>query len=251
MPHISLQNIAKSFGTKHVLNDFNLTAQKGEVLSIIGQSGSGKSVLLKCILGLLTPDKGHVFIEGIETTHLSPNEREDINDRIGMVFQNGALFDSLTIWENVAFKFLQNKTISKKEAKEQAIQTLKEVGLPDSTAHQYPIELSGGMRKRVAIARAVIHKPDVILYDEPTTGLDPVISHTIDNLITQYSKEHDITSLVITHDIQSLKRISDHVAMLYQGKDIWYGTVKEMEASDHPYVTQFIQGKVEGPIKNL
>ena len=245
---ISIRNLYKSFGKKQVLNGVDLDLYKGESLVVIGGSGTGKSVLIKCIQGLLVPDSGSIQIDGIEVVGEKQDVIEQMHSKMGMLFQGGALFDSLTVWENVAFDLIQNRGISKKEAKIVAIKVLRQVGLGADIADLYPSELSGGMQKRVGLARAVITRPEIIFFDEPTTGLDPIMADVINDLIIESAKDLGATTLTITHDMTSARKIADKIAMLYKGKIIWYGTVKEMDKTDNPYVRQFIQGSSKGPI---
>lgn len=249
VPKIRLTNVYKAFGKKKVLNGVDLEVAKGESLVIIGGSGTGKSVTLKCILGLLQPDKGYVEFDGMNLSELTSAERDEVNGKIGMLFQSAALFDSLSVWENVAFSLLQNKTVSKAEAKQIAIQKLAQVGLNKDVADVYPADLSGGMKKRVGLARAIATNPEVIFFDEPTTGLDPIMSDVINDLIVSTVKQLGATALTITHDMNSAKKIADKIAMLYEGKIIWIGTVKELEKTKNPYVRQFVAGSATGPIK--
>jgi phospholipid/cholesterol/gamma-HCH transport system ATP-binding protein len=231
---IELKNVHKAFGKKVVLDGVDLTVHKGESVVIIGGSGTGKSVTLKCILGLLKQDKGSVKFNG---------------NQIGMLFQGAALFDSLTVWENVAFAVLQQKGMTREKAKQIAIQNLAEVGLKPEVADVYPADLSGGMKKRVGLARAIATKPDTLFFDEPTTGLDPIMSDVINDLIVHSVKKLGATALTITHDMQSAKKIADRIAMLYEGKIIWMGTVKQLEKTTNPYVRQFVAGSSKGPIQ--
>ena len=248
IPKIELSGVCKSFGSKKVLDGVDLTIDTGESLVVIGGSGSGKSVLIKCILGIITPDKGSVKIDGVEITKLSSRERQEIMRKFGMLFQGGALFDSLTVWENISFSLLQNKNLSKSAAKELAIEKLKAVGLGADVANLSPSELSGGMQKRVALARAIAANPEIIFFDEPTTGLDPIMADVINLLIVECSKNLGATTLTITHDMASVRRIANKVAMLYNGKLIWQGAVQEIERSRNPFVDQFIHGRADGPI---
>lgn len=247
-PKIELSGVCKSFGSKKVLDGIDLTIDKGESLVVIGGSGTGKSVLIKCILGLLTPDKGSIKIDGKEITKFSSRERQEIMRKFGMLFQGGALFDSLPVWENISFSLLQNKALSKSAAKELAIEKLKAVGLGADVANLSPSELSGGMQKRVALARAIAANPEIIFFDEPTTGLDPIMADVINLLIVECSKNLGATTLTITHDMASVRRIANKVAMLYNGKLIWQGAVQEIEHSDNEFVDQFIHGRADGPI---
>lgn len=231
---IELKNIHKAFGKKVILNGLDLTVHRGESVVIIGGSGTGKSVTLKCILGLLKPDKGEIKFNG---------------QQIGMLFQSAALFDSLSVWENVSFAVLQQKGMTREKAKKIAIEKLAEVGLKPEVADAYPADLSGGMKKRVGLARAIATKPDTLFFDEPTTGLDPIMSDVINDLIVNSVKKLGATALTITHDMTSAKKIADRIAMLYEGKIIWVGTVKELEKTDNPYVRQFVAGSSKGPIR--
>lgn len=246
---ISIRNLQKSFGKKQVLRGVDLDICAGESLVVIGGSGTGKSVLIKCIQGLLTPDEGSIKIDGEETIGKNGRLLRDLNARMGMLFQGGALFDSLSVWENVAFSLLENKKISRDKAKLEAVRVLRQVGLASDVADLSPSELSGGMQKRVGLARAVITRPEIIFFDEPTTGLDPIMADVINDLIVESAKGLGATTLTITHDMASARKIADKVAMLYEGKIIWQGTVKEMDKTDNPYVCQFINGCAQGPIK--
>lgn len=247
-PKIELRDVRKAFGKKVVLDGINLTIEKGESLVVIGGSGSGKSVLIKSILGIVTPDSGSIKIDGEEVTKLSFRQRQPILAKFGMLFQGGALFDSLPVWENITFALLQNKLIDRKHAKELAVEKLKSVGLGADVASLSPSELSGGMQKRVALARAIAANPEIIFFDEPTTGLDPIMADVINQLIVKCSKELGATTLTITHDMASVRRIAHKVAMIYQGKIIWQGEVREIERSGNEFVDQFIHGRAEGPI---
>ena len=245
---IKIRNLHKSFGKKHVLNGVDLDLYKGESLVVIGGSGTGKSVLIKCVQGLLNPDEGSIEIDGIDVVNEDKTTIDNMHAKMGMLFQGGALFDSLPVWENVAFDLVQNRGVSRKEAKIVAIKVLRQVGLSRDIADLYPSELSGGMQKRVGLARAVITKPEIIFFDEPTTGLDPIMADIINDLIIESAKDLGATTLTITHDMASARKIADKIAMLYQGKIIWYGTVKELDKTTNPYVKQFIQGSSKGPI---
>lgn len=246
---IKIRNLHKAFGKKQVLNGVDLDLYKGESLVVIGGSGTGKSVLIKCIQGLLTPDSGSIEIDGIEIVNENPEVIDTMHSKMGMLFQGGALFDSLTVWENVAFDLIQNRGCNRKKAKIVAVKVLRQVGLGEDIADLYPSELSGGMQKRVGLARAVVTRPEIIFFDEPTTGLDPIMADVINDLIIESAKDLGATTLTITHDMASARKIADKIAMLYQGKIIWYGTVKELDKTDNPYVRQFIQGSSRGPIK--
>lgn len=246
---ISIRNLYKAFGKKQVLNGVNLDVRTGESLVVIGGSGTGKSVLIKCIQGLLTPDMGSIKIDGKEIVGARESLRSDIHSKMGMLFQGGALFDSLSVWENVAFSLLENRKTNREKAKTEAVRVLRQVGLAPDVADLSPSELSGGMQKRVGLARAVITRPEIIFFDEPTTGLDPIMADVINDLIVESAKGLGATTLTITHDMASVRKIADRVAMLYKGKIIWQGTVKEMDKTDDPYVRQFINGCSQGPIK--
>jgi len=248
IPKIELSGVFKSFGAKKVLDGVDLSIDKGESLVVIGGSGTGKSVLIKCILGILAPDKGSIKIDGVEITKLSRRERQEMMGKFGMLFQGGALFDSLPVWENISFSLLQNKAISKSAAKDLAVEKLKAVGLGSDVANLSPSELSGGMQKRVALARAIAANPEIIFFDEPTTGLDPIMADVINQLIVKCSKDLGAMTLTITHDMASVRHVAKKVAMLYNGKLIWQGDVGEIENSGNPYVDQFIHGRAEGPI---
>lgn len=249
LPKIRLIDVYKSFGRKKVLSGVDLDVYPGESLVIIGGSGTGKSVTLKCILGLLTPDTGHIEIDGVNMQSVTRSEQERLRNQIGMLFQGGALFDSLTVWENVAFSLLQNQKISREKARRIAIAKLAQVGLGKDVADIEPSDLSGGMRKRVGLARAIATDPKVIFFDEPTTGLDPIMSDVINELIVSTVKELGATAVTITHDMNSARKIADRIAMLYNGKIIWMGSVKELDKTKNPYVRQFVSGHASGPIK--
>lgn len=249
IPKIKVENLCKSFDTKKVLDGVNLEVNDKESLVILGGSGTGKSVLIKTITSLLDVDSGSIYIDGQDITKLSASKLSKTMDKFGFLFQGGALFDSLNIWENVAFRLINNENIHKEDAKAIAIEKLKVVGLDSSIINLYPSELSGGMQKRVSLARAICTDPEIIFFDEPTTGLDPIMSDVINNLIIKSSKSVGATTITITHDINSARKIADRVAMLYQGKIIWQGTVKEMDETDNPYVKQFINGQSQGPMK--
>lgn len=246
-PKIALDGVFKSFGPKHVLNGVNLSVKAGESLVVIGGSGTGKSVMLKCILGLIEPDAGAIRIDGQDTTHLRGSARMRLMQRFGMLFQGGALFDSLPVWENVAFALLQRK-VPRRTARDIAIEKLAAVGLAASVGELRPAELSGGMQKRVALARAIAANPEIIFFDEPTTGLDPIMADVINDLIVKCVKELGATAVSITHDMASARKIADHVAMLYKGQVIWSGRTEEIDNSGNAYVDQFIHGCATGPI---
>jgi len=244
---ITFDNVHKSFGPKHVLRGVNLEIPKGESMVIIGGSGTGKSVALKCVLGLITPDSGTILVDGKDATL---GDRDAFLARFGMLFQGGALFDSLTVWQNVAFRLLRGSLKRPKdEAREIAIEKLRRVGLTPDVADLFPSELSGGMQKRVGLARAIAAEPEIIFFDEPTTGLDPIMSGVINDLIREIVVEMGATAMTITHDMTSVRAIADKVAMLHDGVIQWTGPVSEMDNSGDPYLTQFISGSAEGPIE--
>lgn len=252
IPKIELKQVKKSFGSKHVLSGVDLVIPKGSSMVIIGGSGTGKSVMLKSVLGLLHPDSGDIFIDGEKTTRLRGSKRDAVMKKFGMLFQGGALFDSLPVWENVAFGLIHGKKMNKEQARIIAIEKLKSVGLGEHVATQLPAELSGGMQKRVSLARAIATNPEIIFFDEPTTGLDPIMADVINELIVQCVKDLGATALTITHDMASARKIADHVAMIYEGKIIWTGPVSELDNSGNPFVEQFIHGRADGPItKNV
>ena len=244
---IQLQDIHKSFGDNHVLQGVDVTVDKGKSLVIIGGSGTGKSVMIKCILGLIKADRGKILVDGQD---INIAKRDAFLARFGMLFQGSALFDSLTIWQNVAFRLLRG-SVSKpqNEARSIAIEKLRRVGLKPDVADKFPAELSGGMQKRVSLARAIASEPEVIFFDEPTTGLDPIMSRVINDLIREIVLEMGATAITITHDMFSVRAIADHVAMLHEGKIRWSGPIEDMDQSDDPYLSQFINGLAEGPIK--
>ena len=246
---ISIKNVHKAFGENIVLDGLNLEIQKGQSLVIIGASGTGKSVLLKNIIGLLQPDQGSIKINGEETVGIGWNRKQKFLKKVGMLFQNAGLFDSLTVWENVAFPLLQDKSFDRKRAKRKALEKLSEVGLTSDTANLMPAELSGGMKKRVGLARAIATDPEIIFFDEPTTGLDPIMGEIINELIIEKVQQLGATTLSITHDISSAKKIGNKIAMIHGGKIIWVGEVSELNSSGNQYVDQFIQGSAEGPIQ--
>tara|TARA_B100000989_G_scaffold297898_1_gene285167 strand:- start:1196 stop:1969 length:774 start_codon:yes stop_codon:yes gene_type:complete len=247
-PKIKLKNIHKRFGDKVVLDGVDLEIMPGESLVIIGGSGTGKSVTIKCILGLLTPDIGEIEIDGQSVLDLSPVERNTINAKIGMLFQHAALFDSLSVWENVAFGLIEGQGMLESTARPIALEKMAAVGLEEDTAEMHPSDLSGGMRKRVGLARAIAINPEIIFFDEPTTGLDPIMGDIINELIVETTQNIGATGLSITHDMSSARKIADRIAMLYKGKIIWHGSVEEIEKTKNEFLRQFINGNSEGPI---
>jgi len=244
---IQFETVHKSFGPKRVLQGVNLEIAKGSSMVIIGGSGTGKSVMLKSVLGLITPDSGTITVDGQNATQ---GDRDAFLARFGMLFQGGALFDSMTVWQNVAFRLLRGSLQRpKEEAREIAIEKLRRVGLTPDVADLFPSELSGGMQKRVGLARAIAAEPEIIFFDEPTTGLDPIMSGVINDLIREIVVEMGATAMTITHDMSSVRAIADNVAMLHGGVIQWTGPVSQMDASGDPYLTQFISGSAEGPIE--
>jgi phospholipid/cholesterol/gamma-HCH transport system ATP-binding protein len=242
-----LSNVHKSFGAKQVLQGINLTIARGESLVIIGGSGTGKSVLLKCILGLVKPDAGTITLEGQDVAHA---DRDAFLARFGMLFQGSALFDSMPVWQNVAFRLLRGQLKRPQaEAREIAIEKLRRVGLSPDVADLFPSELSGGMQKRVGLARAIAAQPDVIFFDEPTTGLDPIMAGVINDLIREIVTEMGATAMTITHDMSSVRAIADQVAMLHDGIIQWQGPIADLDTNSDPYVSQFINGRAVGPIE--
>jgi phospholipid/cholesterol/gamma-HCH transport system ATP-binding protein len=248
-PKIELIDVYKSFGKKPVLQGINFKLMPGESLVVIGGSGSGKSVLIKTIIGLMQADKGQILIDGEETSRLSSKRRNLIMHKFGYLFQGGALFDSLPIWENVAFGLIYAEGMDRTRAKDVAIQKIQQVGMGPEVANLFPAELSGGMQKRISLARAIATNPEIIFFDEPTTGLDPIMSDVINNLIIKCSKELKATTITITHDMHSARKIADKMAMIYQGRFIWEGSPTEMYSSNNGYVDQFVHGKADGPIE--
>jgi phospholipid/cholesterol/gamma-HCH transport system ATP-binding protein len=247
-PKIIISNLSKSFGAKKVLEDVNLTIDPKQSLVVIGGSGSGKSVLIKSIIGLITPDSGSITIDGVDVLKRSAKERLVMMQHFGVLFQGGALFDSLRVWENIAFYLLYHRNIPKNEARELAIKKLQAVGLKPEVAMMFPAELSGGMQKRVALARAIAANPSIIFFDEPTTGLDPIMTDVINELIVSCSEDLGATTIAISHDMASVRKVADKVALLYGGRIIWEGSVEEMDRTDNPYVCQFIHGQAKGPM---
>lgn len=246
---ITLSNVHKAFGANKVLRGIDLTVPKGTSTVVIGGSGTGKSILIKCILGLVEPDSGVITVDGVDVT---TQPRDAFLARFGMLFQGGALFDSLPVWQNVAFRLLRGSLKRPKtEAKEIAIEKLRRVGLAPDVADRFPAELSGGMQKRVSLARAIAAEPEIIFFDEPTTGLDPIMSGVINDLIREIVAEIGATTITITHDMTSVRAIADQVAMLHAGKIRWAGLIGDLDTTDDPYVRQFVSGSPEGPIETL
>jgi len=248
-PKIQLIGVKKRFGSKVVLDGVDLTIEASSSLVIIGGSGTGKSVTIKSILGIICPDEGTILVDGEDITHINGAARDRVMRKFGMLFQGAALFDSLPVWENVAFGLIQGRGMNRAKARDIAIQKLAKVGLTEDVAFLSPSELSGGMQKRVGLARAIAADPEIIFFDEPTTGLDPIMADIINDLIVSTVKDVGATALSITHDMTSARKISDKIAMLYGGKIIWQGPTAAIDSSGNPYVDQFIHGKAEGPIK--
>jgi phospholipid/cholesterol/gamma-HCH transport system ATP-binding protein len=248
-PKIAVRGLRKSFGRNRVLDGLDIDCAAGESLVVIGGSGTGKSVLVKCILGLLRPDQGSVRIDGAETVGLRRKPRERLLQKCGVLFQGSALFDSLRVWENVAFGLIQGRGMERKEAKKIALAKLAAVGLGPEVGELRPAELSGGMQKRVALARAIAAEPEIIFFDEPTTGLDPIMGDVINDLIVKSVREVGATAVSITHDMASARKIADRIAMLHGGRIVWTGSATEIDCSGNPYVDQFINGRADGPIQ--
>lgn len=249
VPKIELRGVKKRFGSKVVLDGVNLLVNAGDSLVVLGGSGSGKSVTIKCVLGIIRPDAGSIRVEGEEVTGLSGRKRDAYLRKFGMLFQGSALFDSLPVWENVAFGLIQGHGIPRQRAREIALEKLAKVGLGPDVAQLSPAELSGGMQKRVGLARAIAADPEIIFFDEPTTGLDPIMADVINDLIATTVRDLGVTALSITHDIASARKISNRIAMLYGGRIIWDGATADIDRSGNPYVDQFIHGSAVGPIK--
>jgi phospholipid/cholesterol/gamma-HCH transport system ATP-binding protein len=248
-PKIELRGVKKRFGPKVVLDGIDLVLNQGESLVVIGGSGTGKSVMIKCVLGILRPDAGKIFVDGTEVTRMRGSAREAVLRKFGMLFQGSALFDSLPVWENVAFGLIQGHGVPRAKAREIAIQKLAKVGLGPEVAKLSPAELSGGMQKRVGLARAIAADPEIIFFDEPTTGLDPIMADVINHLIVNTVRDLGVTTLSITHDMTSARKIANRIAMIYKGKIIWNGPTSTIDNSNNAYVDQFIHGRAEGPIQ--
>jgi len=249
VPKIEIRGLAKSFGPKRVLDGVDIACAPGESLVIIGGSGTGKSVLVKCILGLLRPEAGSIRIDGAETLGIGGAARELLMQKIGMLFQGSALFDSLSVWENVAFGLVEGRGMDRARAREIALDKLGDVGLAPEIGALSPAELSGGMQKRVALARAIAAEPEIIFFDEPTTGLDPIMADVINRLIQKCVRELGATAVSITHDMVSARKIADRIAMLHKGRIIWQGPTAAIDDSGNPYLDQFVHGHAEGPIE--
>ena len=247
-PKIALEGVTKAFGAKRVLDGVTLSIEPGESVAIIGGSGTGKSVTLKCILGLMQPDSGSIRIDGREIVRLPTRAMEAERAKFGMLFQGGALFDSLPVWRNVTFGLTRGHRRDPQRMRRIAEENLERVGLDGSILNLKPSELSGGMQKRVALARAIAPRPEVIFFDEPTTGLDPIRADVINDLIVSLVRDLGVTALTITHDMASARKIAHRVAMLYQGRIIWHGPRDRLYDTGNPYVDQFVNGRAEGPI---
>jgi len=248
-PKIAVKGLHKSFGRKRVLTGLDIECGAGESLVIIGGSGTGKSVLIKCILGLMRPEAGSIRIDGEETVGRGRATREELMRKFGMLFQGSALFDSLSVWENVAFGLIQGRGMQREQAHQTALEKLAAVGLGPEVGQLSPAELSGGMQKRVALARAIAAEPEVLFFDEPTTGLDPIMADVINRLIVDLVQGLGATAVSITHDMVSARKIADRIAMLHNGKIVWQGPTDEIDRTDNPFVDQFVHGRAEGPIQ--
>ena len=248
-PKISISGLHKRFGSKVVLNGIDLNIAAGKSLVVIGGSGTGKSVLIKNVIGLMQPEMGSIKIDGEETVGMRGRDRERVIRKFGMLFQGGALFDSLPVWENVAFGLIQGRRMARPRAREIAIEKLAQVGLAPEVGQLSPSELSGGMQKRVGLARAIATDPEIIFFDEPTTGLDPIMGDVINDLIVKCARELGATALSITHDMASARKIADYIAMLHEGKIIWHGPVGDIDKAENAHVDQFIHGRADGPIR--
>ncbi len=246
---IAARGLCKSFGSKQVLRGLDLDVERGTSLAVIGGSGTGKSVLIKNIIGLMEPDSGSIRIDGEEVVGIPHVDRERISRKFGMLFQGAALFDSLPVWENVAFGLMQAQGMGRKDARKAALEAMAQVGLDADIAERSPAELSGGMQKRAGLARAIATKPEILFFDEPTTGLDPIMGSVIDNLIVKSVHELGATALSITHDMASARRIADNVAMIYEGRIVWHGPVADLDHSGNEMLDQFINGCSDGPIR--
>ncbi len=248
-PKIAVRGLEKSFGRKRVLDGVEIDVGAGESLVIIGGSGTGKSVLIKCILGLMRPEAGSIRIDGEETAGIGRAARAGLMRKFGMLFQGSALFDSLSVWENVAFGLIQGRGMPRQQAREIALQKLAAVGLGPEVGLLSPAELSGGMQKRVALARAIAAEPEILFFDEPTTGLDPIMADVINRLIVDLVRGLGATTISITHDMVSARKIADRIAMLHKGRIVWQGPTAEIDRTDNPFVDQFVHGRAEGPIE--
>lgn len=249
-PKLAWKGVTKQFEGRAVLDGLDLSVAPGKSLVIIGGSGQGKSVTIKTALGLMRPDAGQILLDGKNTVGLSEGARRKLFSRVGVLFQGAALFDSLTIWENVAFRLINADGVGRKEARARAIEALEQVRLAADVADRFPSELSGGMQKRAGLARAVVAQPEILFFDEPTTGLDPITAAAINELISNQVRRLGSTAVSITHDLASAQTIGDEIAMLHGGKIIWRGPAGELSTTDNPYVRQFVEGRAEGPISH-
>jgi phospholipid/cholesterol/gamma-HCH transport system ATP-binding protein len=245
---IELYRVTKAFGEQVVLNDLNLVIPTGKITAVIGPSGEGKSVLLRHIIGLLKPDMGRVIVGGDDITHMGRRQLNKVRERFGFLFQNAALFDSMTVFENVAFPLEEKTRLSREEIRDRVHEALEDVGLRD-VDEKYPDQLSGGMKKRVGLARALLLKPAIILFDEPTTGLDPIICHAMHRLIKETHQRYGFTAVIVTHEVPAIFEVCEYVAMLYRGRIQMRGTPEEIRSSEDPVVRQFISGDLEGPLQ--
>jgi len=244
---IDVRNLVQTIGEQEILRGFSLSVNRGETLVLLGKSGGGKSVFLRHLIGLMRPISGGIIFESVDITNLSENDLAPVRRKIGMVFQDGALFDSMSVFENVAFPLRERGARDEKTISEKVAEALGMVNMAGHD-HKMPVNLSGGMRKRVALARAIISPPDVILYDEPTAGLDPIVSDSINRLIRSLQKQLGVTSIVVTHDLTSTRFIADQVAMLHEGKKYFHGTVEELEKSADPVIRDFVEGRSHGAV---
>jgi phospholipid/cholesterol/gamma-HCH transport system ATP-binding protein len=248
-PKLQLVGLRKKLRGRQVLDGVDLDVAPGKSLVIIGGSGVGKSVTLKCALGIMKPDSGEVRVDGVDVTKLKRREREAVNGKFGMLFQGGALFDSLTVWENIAFRLIYADGVDRDDARGRALNVMRKVRLAPEFADVRPVELSGGMQKRAGLARAIIAKPDILFFDEPTTGLDPITADAINDLIVEQVKDLGCAAVSITHDMASARKIADEIAMLYAGKIVWRGPASAIDDSGNAMVDQFVAGRADGPIQ--
>jgi phospholipid/cholesterol/gamma-HCH transport system ATP-binding protein len=246
---LQLVGIKKMLRGRQVLDGVDIDVRERRSLVIIGGSGQGKSVTLKCALGLMKPDAGQVLVDGADVTRMPEEIRARVMRKFGMLFQGAALFDSLTVWENIAFRLIYADNVARSEARERAIETMRKVRLSPDFADVRPIELSGGMQKRAGLARAIIAKPDILFFDEPTTGLDPITADAINDLIVEMTKELGCAAVSITHDMASARKIADEIAMLHGGKIVWRGPTASLDSSGNAMVEQFVAGRADGPIQ--
>lgn len=256
MPHessfICVKNLKMSFGeNSHVLNGINLDINEGEIFALLGPNGCGKTVLLKCMAGILPVSSGHVFVKGTDITYIDFTERQHVLAPFGMLFQNNALFDSLTIAENIMYGLSSEITKISADEMQVVVEKLNFVGLDTAVANLYPDELSGGMNKRVALARTLANTPHLVFLDAPTCGLDPILTNTLNQFIVRYVKKMSVSGILVTHDLESVRKIADRVGLMFKGKIIWTGTVQEMDETQDPYAYQFVRGLSRGPYTDL